>query len=120
MKNVLILLEIISTVQPRGLDPKYYAKDVETKFSAFSGEAIDRSKTQASGSDSFSFINNFLSSEKDVIEPPDANPEESSGDLNLKHGELGKDHMTVLKVIKEGVRLDRVRGGRQKYRRSDQ
>jgi len=105
MKNVIIFLEFISMVLPRGLDPKYYAKDVGTNLSAFSEEAIENSTTQAS--DGYSFINNFLSSEKVIPETKDPIHEKSSDNLNPKHGELGNDQRTDLKV-KEGVSLDRV------------
>ena len=61
MKNVLILLQLILTVQPRGLDPNFFTKDARANLSA---EDFSESLSEpANDSYEFAFINNFLSSE---------------------------------------------------------
>ena len=96
MKNVLILLQLILTVQPRGLDPNVFSKDARANLSA---EDFSESLSEpANDSYEFAFINNFLSSEnvmKDLSQ-------ESNHDKDNEHGDRKKVHETNLKV-KEGL-----------------
>ena len=96
MKNVLILLQLILTVQPRGLDPNFFTKDARANLSA---EDFSESLSEpANDSYEFAFINNFLSSEnvmKDLSQ-------ESNHDKDNEHGDRKKVHETNLKV-KEGL-----------------
>ena len=76
MKNVIILLQFIVTVQPRGLDPKIFTKNA--------GESYE-----------YSFINNFLSSEN-VIN--DDLSEDSRYANENDNGDRKKVHETNMKV----------------------
>ena len=97
MKNVLILLQLILTVQPRGLDPQFFTKDARANLSV--EDYIESSTEPASDSYEFAFINNFLSSVK-VID--DDLSEESNYDNDNEYGDQKKVHETNLKV-KEGL-----------------
>lgn len=97
MKNVLILLQLILTVQPRGLDPKFFTKDARANLSA--EDLIESSTEQANDSYEFAFINNFLSSENVINNDLS---EESSYDTDNKYGDRKKVYETNLK-FKEGL-----------------
>ena len=103
MKNVIILLQFISTVQPRGLGPKYYGhgQDVGANYSSVFENVFETSTKPAS--DGFSFINNFLSSENAFPEEP------TSDNTDTDHSEItserGKDPKTFW-TSKEDLRLD--------------
>ena len=102
MKNLIILLQLLSMVQPRGLDPKYYGRDVGANYSAIFENVFETSSKPAS--DGFSFINNFLSSENTF-------PKEASDNTNTDHSditsELGTNRGTFGKT-KEDLRLDKI------------
>ena len=97
MKNVLILLQLILTVQPRGLDPQFFTKDARANLSV--EDYIESSTEPVSDNYEFAFINNFLSSES-VIN--DDLSEESNYDTDNEYSDRKKVHETNLKV-KEGL-----------------
>ena len=104
MKNVIILLQYISTVQPRGLDPKHYVKNVGANHSAVFENVFETSSPTKPASDGFSFINNFLSSENVF-------PEEPSDNINTdtEHSDISSERGKNLKTygkITEDLRLD--------------
>ena len=80
MKYVIILLQFIVTVQPRGLDPKIFTKNAKESYE-------------------YSFINNFLSSENVIND--DLSKESRYANEN-DNGDRKKVHETNLKV-KEGI-----------------
>ena len=97
MKNVLILLQLILTVQPRGLDPKFFTKDARANLSA--EDLIESSTEQANDSYEFAFINNFLLSENVISNDLS---EESSYDTDNAYGDRKKAYETKLR-FKEGL-----------------
>ena len=103
MENVIILLQLISTVQPRGLDPKHYVKNVGANHSAVFENVFETSSPTKPASDGFSFINNFLSSENAFPEEPSDNTEHSD-DITSERGK----NLKTFGEIKEDLRPDNI------------
>ena len=71
MKNVILLLQLVTMVQPRGLDPKYFVKDLRIKSTDRDSGLKEATKSESVTVDhenEFSFITKFLSSENSIAD----------------------------------------------------